>query len=322
MRGGMARVKGHVPGLTERSRRVAVRLAGVAVATGGLALMGFGTIGSPLASGGTAAAAPAAGGNNNKGDVFVDNVGNPCCPGHEQDPHLTCTNINLWGDGMADPTGNYVIDGWPPSGSMEQDYPTTGQGTWTYNQTQGGTQVIDVINVTTLINNAIANGDTPQANQGYHFKLQLVQAPQKHKTFWVDCAATTTTSSTTSSTGSSTSSTSSSTSTQSTTVRTSTTSKTTKTKTTTKTTTKTKTKTTSTTAASSTSSTPASSSSTTAVPPVSTATSSSVGTGTLGTGTTTPSTGADAEFGLGLGLVIAGGGLVAAAARMGRKPRG
>ena len=32
-------------------RRLAVRLAGALVATGGLALMGFGTIGSPLSGG-------------------------------------------------------------------------------------------------------------------------------------------------------------------------------------------------------------------------------------------------------------------------------
>ena len=279
-------MKGLMPGLTERGRRAAVRVIGVMVATGGLALMGFGTIGSPLASGGTAAAAP--GGHSNKEDVFLDNVGQPCCPGHEQDPHLTCTDINLWGDGMVDPTGTYTIDGWPPSGSQEQDYPTTGVSTWIYNHATGGPQAIDVINVHTLISNAIANGDTPQGNQSFHFKLQLLQAPQKHKTFWVDCPATSTTSTTVETSSS-------------------------------KTTTTTKTKTTSTTAASSTTSSSAGSSTSSLVPPVST--SSSVGTGTLGVSTATPSTGADAEFGVGLGLMIAGGGLVAAAARMGRKPK-
>ncbi|HEX6538932.1 MAG TPA: hypothetical protein VF155_07115 [Candidatus Dormibacteraeota bacterium] len=278
-------MRGLVPGLTERGRRVAVRLIGVTVATGGLALMGFGTIGSPLASGGTAAAAP--GGHNNKEDVFLDNVGQPCCPGHEQDPHLTCTDINIWGVSMTDPSGTYTIDGWPPSGSHEQDYPASGDGAWTYDQTLGGPQVISVINVHTLISNAIANGDTPQGNQSFHFKLQLLQAPQKHKTFWVDCptTSTTSTSSTTSTTSSSTHRTTHTTST----------------------------------AASSTTSSTAASSTSSLVPPVST--SSSVGTGTLAVSTATPSTGADAEFGLGLGLMIAGGGLVAAAARMGRQPK-
>jgi hypothetical protein len=46
--------------------------------------------------------------------------------------------------------------------------------------------VISVINVQQLIAQAAANGDTP-AKQGYHFKLQFVQDPQKHKTFWVNC---------------------------------------------------------------------------------------------------------------------------------------
>ena len=40
----------------------------------------------------------------------------------------------------------------------------------------------------TLIANAAARGDTA-AHQGYHFKLQLSQDPQKHKTFWVRCTA-------------------------------------------------------------------------------------------------------------------------------------
>jgi hypothetical protein len=49
--------------------------------------------------------------------------------------------------------------------------------------------VIDVINVATLIANATAHGDTPVNKQGYHFKLEFSQDPQKHKTFWVNCPA-------------------------------------------------------------------------------------------------------------------------------------
>ena len=127
----------------------------------------------------------AQGGNNNKGDVWIDNVGQPAGPGHENDPHLACADINLWGAKLADPSGAYTIDGWPPSGSMKQAYAST----WIYNTATGGDQVLSVISVTTLINNAVKNGDTPQPNQGYHFKLQFVQDPQKHKTFWVNCAA-------------------------------------------------------------------------------------------------------------------------------------
>ena len=135
-------------------------------------------------------------GDSNAGDVWVDNVGQGSGPGHEQDPHLTCTNINLWGSGLADTSGAFTIAGWPPSGHKETDY----SGQWTYNHTSGrksGSQVIAVINISTLIETAVANHDT-QAKQGYHFKLNLVQDPQKHKTFWVKCAATPTGSSTTS----------------------------------------------------------------------------------------------------------------------------
>jgi hypothetical protein len=99
------------------------------------------------------------------------------------DPHLACQNINLWGSGLADSSGSYAIDGWPPSGSQERDYASN----WSYDRASGGSQVMDVIPVQTLIDNAIANGDAPQNGQGFHFKLQFSQDPQKHKTFWVNC---------------------------------------------------------------------------------------------------------------------------------------
>ncbi|HUY57215.1 MAG TPA: hypothetical protein VMV12_05240 [Candidatus Micrarchaeaceae archaeon] len=171
-----------------------------------------------LAGVGLIASAPIAsadsGGNNNAGDVWVDNVTNPAGPGHEMDPHLACADINLWGNGLADGTGYYTIDGWPPSGSgsgdisnltgnfatdnaassgyhQDQAWPGTqsspSEASWTYNKVAEGDQVISTINVTTLIADAIANGDAPVNGEGYHFKLQFSQDPQKHKTFWVDC---------------------------------------------------------------------------------------------------------------------------------------
>ena len=127
----------------------------------------------------------ASGGDSNRGDVWLDNVGQPAGPGHEMDPHLACADINLWGANMGDAAGVFTIDGWPPSGHQEQVYPASGSASWHYG---GGkqAQVIAVIPVHTLIANAAAKGDTP-AHQGYHFKLQLSQDPQKHKTFWVNC---------------------------------------------------------------------------------------------------------------------------------------
>src|SRR5437588_11985705 len=91
-------------------------------------------------------AAPALAGDPNAGDVWVDNVGQPAGPGHEMDPHLACQDINLWGNGLADSSGSYAIDGWPPSGSQEQDYASN----WSYDQSTGGTQVLDVISVKKL----------------------------------------------------------------------------------------------------------------------------------------------------------------------------
>jgi uncharacterized repeat protein (TIGR01451 family) len=126
-------------------------------------------------------------GDANKGDAWVDNVGQPPGPGHEMDPHLACADINLWGDKMADEAGSYTIDGWPPSGRMEQVYPASGDGHWSYDVSRGGPQVMDVIDVHKLVDTAVARGDAPQNKQGFHFKLQLGQDPQKHKTFWVNC---------------------------------------------------------------------------------------------------------------------------------------
>ena len=130
-----------------------------------------------------ATASAAAGGDANKGDVWLDTVGAPSGPGHEMDPHLPCADINLWGDKLADPNGTYTIDGWSPSGNKARAYASN----WKYDGSSGDSQVIDVINVQTLIANAAANGDAPVNKQGYHFKLEFSQDPQKHKTFWVHC---------------------------------------------------------------------------------------------------------------------------------------
>ncbi|MHB1576446.1 MAG: hypothetical protein ACYCX9_08045, partial [Candidatus Dormibacteria bacterium] len=124
-------------------------------------------------------------------------------PGHEMDPHLGCpTYIILWGNGLADTSGIYTVDGWNPSGSGTGDYGYPGYrqdqawpGTksnpstapWTYNTTTGGTQEISYIKTKTLVDHAIDNGDAPVNGEGLHFKLQFVQDPQKHKTFWVNC---------------------------------------------------------------------------------------------------------------------------------------
>jgi hypothetical protein len=120
----------------------------------------------------------------NAGDVWVDNVGQPSGPGHEQDPHLNCADINLWGNGLADSSGTFIISSWAPTGSGATAY---GPAPWTYNQTTGGDQVLAVIPISSLLAGSVANGDIPQAQQGLHFKLQFVQDPQKHKTFWVNC---------------------------------------------------------------------------------------------------------------------------------------
>src|SRR5437588_7115584 len=107
-----------------------------------------------LCAGGSAIAA--SGGDSNAGDVWLDNVGQPAGPGHEMDPHLACQDINLWGDKLADSSGSFTINGWPPSGSTEVDY----SGSWSYDSSQCGDQVVARISIDTLIANALSNGDS------------------------------------------------------------------------------------------------------------------------------------------------------------------
>src|ERR1700688_3338904 len=133
--------------LASRARSIRLGLAVLTVGLGGLVpLTGMMQSTTVYAS---------AEGNANAVDVWVDNVGQPAGPGHEMDPHLACANINLWGNGLADASGTFTIDGWSPSGSQEQTYAAA----WTYHTTTGGDQVIQVINVATLVANARATGD-------------------------------------------------------------------------------------------------------------------------------------------------------------------
>jgi hypothetical protein len=130
-------------------------------------------------------------------------------------PHLPCENIEVLGTGMADESGNYEIDSWPPSGRKEPVYGrnTSGasvlsagmssgdvgnNGTAAYSTATGGLQVMDIIDVDALVHNAIVAGADAHPVQGYHFKVQFNQGTdqkgnarkeQKHKTFWVHCNA-------------------------------------------------------------------------------------------------------------------------------------
>src|SRR5947209_11101216 len=94
-----------------------------------------------------APALAASGGDSNSGDVWLDNVGQPAGPGHEMDPHLACQDINLWGAGLADSSGMFTINGWPPSGSKEADY----SANWSYDTGQGGDQIVATISIAKLI---------------------------------------------------------------------------------------------------------------------------------------------------------------------------
>ena len=129
---------------------------------------------------------PALARDANAGDVWIDTVGQPAGPGHEHDPHLPCADLNLWGAKLADTAGTFTIDSWPPSG-RQQVYPSaTTSASWQSTASRAP-QIIAVIPAQTLIANAVSAG-AHATHQGFHFKLQLRQDPQKHKTFWLQCA--------------------------------------------------------------------------------------------------------------------------------------
>src|SRR5229473_2305871 len=130
---------------------------------------------------------PALARDANAGDVWIDAAGQPAGPGHEHDPHLPCADLNLWGAKLADTAGTFTIDSWPPSGRQQQVYPSaTTSATWQSTASRAP-QIIAVIPTQTLIANAVAAG-AHATHQGFHFKVQLRQDPQKHKTFWLRCA--------------------------------------------------------------------------------------------------------------------------------------
>ncbi len=138
-------------------------------------LVSSGALGLGLSS----AASAARGGDSNRGDVWLDSIGQPAGPGHEMDPHLACSDVVLYGAGLAESSGSFTVDGWPPSGSQTVDY----LGQW---QVQSGTEQIAVIPIRQLLSGAQASGDSATSH-GFHFKLDFSQDPQKHKTFWIDC---------------------------------------------------------------------------------------------------------------------------------------
>lgn len=161
--------------------RRTLRRAGAGLLMAGLALfVAAGTAGA--SSGGQRVMTPS---DNNHGDIWVDVAGNPTPTGHPENPHLTCADINVWADYMANSDGAFQIFSKEPSGDNGEL--TDQAGTWAYDTEQGGNQVITVLSGQALVNSADAAGATKQENQGYKFKIVVEQNPEKSKVFWVDC---------------------------------------------------------------------------------------------------------------------------------------
>ena len=118
--------------------------------------------------------------DNSKGDVWLANAA-VTASGHDHEPHLDCTSIYLHGSEL-DASGTYTISSIPGTG---HDVVIL-TGTWT---TPASGDVITTFSGSAAVDAAIAlDSATPNANQGYHFKLTLTQdSGPKYKTFWVRC---------------------------------------------------------------------------------------------------------------------------------------
>jgi hypothetical protein len=106
--------------------------------------------------------------HSNRGDVWVDNPGHLGDPGHENDPHI-CGLIDIYGNGMANASGSFVVVAWPPTGDGST---VVASATWSYDQTLGGNQVIA----------------GPLSLAEGHYKLTVSQDPTKAKVFWSTCS--------------------------------------------------------------------------------------------------------------------------------------
>jgi hypothetical protein len=175
-------------------------LGSALVATGALLLGGGLALGGPGAgiSGGVVAVHA----DSNHGDFWVQNSNSDP---KAEDPHLDCTeDITLWGSDINGTTGTFEIDLISPSGSG-----VAVNGNWAYDLAGTDPQQLATIKESDLVAGAVNAGAT--ADSSLHFKISLPIFPNKHKTFWIDCGTSTTTSSTTTDTSSQTTTSSSTT---------------------------------------------------------------------------------------------------------------
>jgi hypothetical protein len=157
-------VRDTFPSPARRARRLAL-------ASGAGLLSVAGLVATPVAA--------FAGPGGNAGDVWVDTATSPAGPGHEMDPQLDCSTINLWGSGLTDAGGTFQVSSVTPTGSGTVVY----SGSWS---TAGGPGTpIATIDGGALVADLPA-GTAAQPQQGYHFQVVVSQDPAKSKTFWLN----------------------------------------------------------------------------------------------------------------------------------------
>ena len=125
-----------------------LRTAGIGLCLGGVAVSAWSSAISVRAA--------------NTGDIFIQNAGAGAPSGHDNDPKLSCADIDLWGSGLVLSTSTFGIAGLAPTGSGETVY----SASWTYSSAVADPQIIAVVPVATLIADAAAAGPTEVRSAG------------------------------------------------------------------------------------------------------------------------------------------------------------
>jgi hypothetical protein len=124
----------------------------------------------------------------NAGAIFIK-TGPTTGPGNE--PHVGC-EFYVSGMNFSSPSGTIAFYAWKPTGSFQSVSPVTGASTYTGGapSKQAGGSNSDFLNGPYRLP---TDGQTPHAQQGYHYKIDAINADGKKvdsKVFWVDCQAT------------------------------------------------------------------------------------------------------------------------------------
>lgn len=162
------------------------------VVRGALAVAAFAALGLTITAVGPAGLAAAKGSNappGNNGTVKIDGI--PIDPGHDNDPHLDCNGLSVefFGYDGGQQSATITLIPWAPTRGGRPYQASTG---WNVGTRTSGSQFDTSVPITwsDLVANGTFTGVSPQAQQGYHLKLEVeVTGSQgsddKYKVFWI-----------------------------------------------------------------------------------------------------------------------------------------